>query len=124
MKHSRGSAKKAIAPYFVKMDDRPLRAWAQCMALLSLFNQHARRGATALATQMLENAAAHLELLADHPFFQQPLDPPQQIPPPIYNTSLIRRQRAQATDSDSLRIQTPTVEQLEALFDLPSDPGS
>lgn len=122
MKVNRKHETRPVLPEFARMDERPLLAWGQCQRLLFLFDQHARRGSRALATQMLENAAAHLELLADHSLFQQPLDPPVSIPLPIYNGSVVRRQKTQAEASDALRITTPTVEQLEALFDLPSGP--
>jgi hypothetical protein len=75
---------------------------------------------------MLENAAAYLENLVDLPQFQRSRYPsmvlPPRIPAPIYNHRLIRRRKtAQTPGPDALKIPTPTVEELEVLFNLPSE---
>jgi hypothetical protein len=129
VKTQRKLKRKSLTPPWPTSGPRALRAWAQCESLLHVLDRHAAEGACDLATLMLENAAAHLELLTDHPAFHLCRYPsmilPPTMPPPIYNRDVIRRAKtAQIPGRDVLKIPTPTVEELEALFNLPSDPPS
>jgi hypothetical protein len=129
VKTQRKLKRKWGKPLWPQMGPRALQAYMQCESLLFVLNRHAAEGAQSLATNMLENAAAHLEHLVDLPQFQPSRYPsmvlPPRIPPPIYNHRLIRRLRtAQTSGREASKISTPTVDELEALFNLPSEPAS
>jgi hypothetical protein len=100
---------------------RRLQAWLQCERLISFLDTQAIEQRSLAAVHFLENAAAHLERLADYPF---PVPIPR--PPALYNWhAKYRRPRSRSESSghDIVRIETPTPAQLQALYDLPSDRG-
>ena len=56
------------------MKERAADAYSRCNFVLELLQEQITIGAQGLAVQRLENAAHHLELLIDHPFFQPGAD--------------------------------------------------
>jgi hypothetical protein len=134
MKADHKRKRKTMPVQAPTLEQRVVRAHVQCLFLINFFARQATEGWLGLATDMLENTAAHLELLADMPQFHESLKQSGLLP--RYNASVIRRREArlaavsenkvswpEAGQSRDSRMPTPTAEQLQALFDLPSDPS-
>lgn len=135
MKANQKGSRKGFQPQPQALEERAADAYNRCDFILKLFREHAAAGARNLATMFLENAAKHLELLADHPFFQPGADRlnafRQDALNHIAGEALInhlremgywsRKPRQRKQDDSAFRISTPTAEQLQALFDLPRD---
>jgi hypothetical protein len=129
VKAERKPKRKFLEPFWPEPGPRAEQAYFQCCDLLQVLDRHAAEGACDLATVLLEAAAAYLEDLINQPEFYPSRWPsmvmPPRIPAPVYNHRLIRRlTTAQTSGRDGLKIPTPTVQELETLFNLPSEPGS
>jgi hypothetical protein len=136
MKASKKGSPKWSQPQAGTLEERAADASKRCIFVLKLFREHSATGARNLATHFLENAANHLEFLADHPFFRPGADMLNAFQQDALNhaagEALInylreqgywsRKPRQRKQNSSALRIPSPTAEQLQALFDLPSNP--
>jgi hypothetical protein len=134
MKANQKRKRKTMPVQVPTLEERVIQARVQCELLISFLYRQAGDGRPNLALNLLENTAAHLELLADQPQFHESLE--QSALLPIYNESVVRRREArlaavsenkvswpEAGQAQGSKMPTPTAEQLQALFDLPSEPS-
>jgi hypothetical protein len=121
------------------LEARILEAEFQCYRLIGFLVACAERGDSCFVIDILERTAAELEAVTNLPRFPEsfntafeslipgkpPIILPVQKPRPIY-TQQARpakpRFPSESCKGGSLRIETPTVAQLQTLFDLPSEP--
>ena len=74
MKAKQNVKPKRFEPQPRTLEERATDAYNRCQFVLKLFQEHAATRARNLATMHLENAASHLELLTQHPFFEPGTD--------------------------------------------------
>ena len=99
------------------LEQRATSAYMQSRKLLEFFMAHAKRGYPYEAMTALEQSAAHLETCA-HAFAKFPrLRPPIRPPRPVYTKPPEPIQRRPRADQGGLRIETPSPEQLQHLYD-------